>query len=102
MDTVARLKKNIQASISAKQQLIDDEQCLAQFSKAVEVVIECYQKGGRIYIGGNGGSAADAQHLAAEFVNHAYQNEVEIHATSKVRVQIAESLNQRIKNALKT
>ena len=69
MDTVARLKKNIQASISAKQQLIDDEQCLAQFSKAVEVVIECYQKGGRIYIAGNGGSAADAQHLAAEFVS---------------------------------
>ena len=42
------------------------------------------------------------RNLAAEFVNHAYQNEVEIHATSKVRVQIAESLNQRIKNALKT
>ena len=42
------------------------------------------------------------RNLTAEFVNHAYQNEVEIHATSKVRVQIAESLNQRIKNALKT
>ena len=46
MDTIARLKKNIQASISAKQQLIDDEHCLAQFSKAVEVVIDCYKKGG--------------------------------------------------------
>lgn len=69
MDTIARLKKNIQASISAKQQLIDDDHCLAQFSKAVEVVIECYKKGGRIYIAGNGGSAADAQHLAAEFVS---------------------------------
>jgi len=42
------------------------------------------------------------RNLTAEFVNHAYQNEVEIHATSKVRVQVAESLNQRIKNALKT
>ena len=41
------------------------------------------------------------RNLTAQFVNHAYQNEVEIHATSKVRVQIAESLNQRIKNALK-
>jgi DNA repair ATPase RecN len=41
------------------------------------------------------------RNLASEFVNHAYQNEIEIHATSKVRVQIAESLNQRIKNALK-
>ena len=42
------------------------------------------------------------RNLTAEFVNHAYQNEVEIHATSKVRVQVAESLNQKIKNALKT
>jgi DNA repair ATPase RecN len=42
------------------------------------------------------------RNLTAQFVNHAYQNEVEIHATSKVRVQIAESLNQRIKNALKS
>jgi D-sedoheptulose 7-phosphate isomerase len=35
----------------------------------VQEVINCYQKGGRIYIAGNGGSAADAQHLAAEFVS---------------------------------
>ncbi len=42
------------------------------------------------------------RNLASEFVNHAYQNEIEIHATSKIRVQIAESLNQRIKNALKS
>lgn len=42
------------------------------------------------------------RNLAAEFVNHAYQNEIEVHATSKVRVQIAESLNQRIKAALKS
>ena len=69
MDTIERLKKNVQASIAAKQQLLDDLLCLALFSKAVDAVIECYQQGGRIYIAGNGGSAADAQHLAAEFVS---------------------------------
>ncbi len=69
MDTIERLKKNVQASIAAKQQLLDDLHCLALFSKAVDAVIECYQQGGRIYIAGNGGSAADAQHLAAEFVS---------------------------------
>lgn len=42
------------------------------------------------------------RNLASEFVNHAYQNELEIHATSKVRLQIAESLQQQIKNALKS
>ncbi|MEY3289554.1 MAG: hypothetical protein RLZZ419_1796, partial [Pseudomonadota bacterium] len=49
--------------------MLVDEECLEQFSKAVEVVIDRYQQGGRIYIAGNGGSAADAQHLAAEFVS---------------------------------
>ncbi len=69
MDTIARLKKNLQASIQAKHQLLADDVCLGLFSKAVEIVVERYKQGGRIYIAGNGGSAADAQHLAAEFVS---------------------------------
>jgi D-sedoheptulose 7-phosphate isomerase len=69
LKTIARLKKNLEASIQAKQQLLADEECLGRFSKAVETVVECYKQGGRIYIAGNGGSAADAQHLAAEFVS---------------------------------
>jgi len=63
------LKKNLEASIEAKQQLLSDNETLALFSNAIEVVIEQYKLGGRIYIAGNGGSAADAQHLAAEFVS---------------------------------
>jgi hypothetical protein len=39
--------------------------------------------------------------LATELVDSAYQNEVEVHATSKVRVQVAESLNKQITSALK-
>jgi hypothetical protein len=39
--------------------------------------------------------------LATELVDSAYQNEVEVHATSKVRVQVAESLNKQITAALK-
>jgi len=69
LNTISRLKKNIQASIEAKQHLLDDINSQLMFSKAVEAVIECYKKGGRIYIAGNGGSAADAQHLAAELVS---------------------------------
>ncbi len=69
MNTIARLKKNLEASIQAKHQLLADEECLELFSKAVEIVIDRYQQCGRIYIAGNGGSAADAQHLAAEFVS---------------------------------
>ena len=44
-----------------------DEQ-LEQFHQAVTQVVAAYRSGGRLYIAGNGGSAADAQHLAAEFV----------------------------------
>ncbi len=69
LNTIARLKKNLEASIQAKQQLLADEESLGRFSKAVETVVERYKQGGRIYIAGNGGSAADAQHLAAEFVS---------------------------------
>lgn len=63
------LKKNVLASIEAKQQLLANSQALAQFEKAVELVKTRYKSGGRLYIAGNGGSAADAQHLAAEFVS---------------------------------
>src|SRR5947209_7919402 len=66
---VARLRQNLIASIEAKRALARDEACLASFEAAVKVVVERYRAGGRIYIAGNGGSAADAQHLAAEFVS---------------------------------
>jgi len=64
-----RLIKNLQASIAAKQTLLNDTTVQAAFSQAVAVVVAAYRSGGRLYIAGNGGSAADAQHLAAEFVS---------------------------------
>ena len=69
MKPIDLLKKNINESIQAKIAFIEDIESLAEFSEAVEMVINCYQNGGRLYIAGNGGSAADAQHLAAEFVS---------------------------------
>ncbi|MCB2263876.1 MAG: SIS domain-containing protein [Candidatus Thiosymbion ectosymbiont of Robbea hypermnestra] len=64
----AILRKNLQESIEAKQRFLKDETQTRVFEQAVAVVIERYRQGGRLYIAGNGGSAADAQHLAAEFV----------------------------------
>ena len=69
MNTIEILKKNIHASIQAKLEFFANSESLDLFSKAVETVVNQYKKGGRIYIAGNGGSAADAQHLAAEFVS---------------------------------
>jgi D-sedoheptulose 7-phosphate isomerase len=63
------MRRNLDASISAKQQLLGDAATLELFSRTVDLVIARYRYGGRLYIAGNGGSAADAQHLAAEFVS---------------------------------
>ena len=69
MKVIERLKYNLLASIEAKKALMEDMAMLTIFSDAVNMVVRRYQNGGRLYIAGNGGSAADAQHLAAEFVS---------------------------------
>jgi D-sedoheptulose 7-phosphate isomerase len=66
---VDRLRTNLDASIASKQQLLADTSALMGFARAVDMVVARYRRGGRLYIAGNGGSAADAQHLAAEFVS---------------------------------
>ena len=66
---VDRIRRNLHASITAKEQLLGDSATLAHFAATVEMVIKRYRAGGRLYVAGNGGSAADAQHLAAEFVS---------------------------------
>jgi D-sedoheptulose 7-phosphate isomerase len=63
------LKNNIALSIAAKKEFLAASAQLAVFDRAVTLVSERYRNGGRLYIAGNGGSAADAQHLAAEFVS---------------------------------
>ncbi len=63
-----QLKFFLERSIEAKQQLLSDQKQLAAFEHAMQTIIACYRQGGRLYIAGNGGSAADAQHLAAELV----------------------------------
>mgnify|MGYP000047031267 FL=1 len=74
LDPIELLKKNLEASIQAKHQLLADTECLSLFANAVGIVVDRYKHGGHIYIAGNGGSAADAQHLAAEFVSKLAQD----------------------------
>ena len=40
---------------------------------ATEIINKCFKSGGKLMIFGNGGSASDAQHIAAEFVNRFIQ-----------------------------
>jgi D-sedoheptulose 7-phosphate isomerase len=63
-----RLRDNLTTAIAAKQALLADAPTLAHFGRAVDAIVRAYRDGGRLYVAGNGGSAADAQHLATEFV----------------------------------
>jgi D-sedoheptulose 7-phosphate isomerase len=60
------LRKNIESSIEVHRRLL--ETCLPAMQAAAEALIAAYRGGRKAIFFGNGGSAADAQHLAAEFV----------------------------------
>ena len=61
------LKKSILESIDLKKKILD-EKYLKVLHELGERMVDCISKGGKIMLCGNGGSAADAQHLAAEFL----------------------------------
>jgi len=63
------LRAGIQASITTKQQLLADEALLRRIVAVGTLMTETVARGNRVIFAGNGGSAADAQHLAAEFVS---------------------------------
>jgi D-sedoheptulose 7-phosphate isomerase len=62
----------IQASIDVKQQLVSDATMLAKLEEIVTLITKAFQNGNKVLFCGNGGSAADAQHLAAEFSGRFY------------------------------
>lgn len=64
----------INASISTKQKLIADQEMLHKVEAAARAITKAYQDGKKVLFCGNGGSAADAQHLAAEFSGRFYLN----------------------------
>jgi D-sedoheptulose 7-phosphate isomerase len=67
-----KIKNIIQASIDVKQQVLQSEELLSTIEKVVDAITISLKNKGRIYFCGNGGSAADAQHLAAEFSGRFY------------------------------
>jgi D-sedoheptulose 7-phosphate isomerase len=68
-DTIIR---QIQDSISVKKSLLADAVLLENIQHAAETVTDAYRKGFKTLLAGNGGSAADAQHIAGEFVSRFY------------------------------
>lgn len=67
-DFPQRVIQSIQESISAKERLRCSAEAVAAITYASEMLIESFRAGHKVLLFGNGGSAADAQHIAAEFV----------------------------------
>jgi D-sedoheptulose 7-phosphate isomerase len=52
-----------------KEEILKNQEILSKIEKAANLIIKSYKNGGKILTAGNGGSAGDAQHIAAEFVS---------------------------------
>jgi D-sedoheptulose 7-phosphate isomerase len=77
---IDHIKKIINASIVVKQKLLLDETMLKTTNDVVDTIVKAFKAGKRVYFAGNGGSAADAQHLAAEFSGRFYTDRLALPA----------------------
>ena len=67
-----RIPQSIEQSIAVKQVILDNQEFQSRIQQAVEMITLSLRGGGKIHFCGNGGSAADAQHLAAELTGRFY------------------------------
>jgi D-sedoheptulose 7-phosphate isomerase len=66
------VRKEFESSVQTKMKLMEDKQTMDAVAKVMDEIIACYRRGNKTILAGNGGSAADAQHIAAEFVSRFY------------------------------
>ena len=66
MPTSPRIPQSITDSIAVKQAILNNPELHARIRQAADIIIASLRSGGKVHFCGNGGSAADAQHLAAE------------------------------------
>jgi len=67
-----KIKDLIQASIDVKQGVLQDQALVETVDRCVALIVTAFRNGNKVLFCGNGGSAADAQHLAAEFSGRFY------------------------------
>jgi D-sedoheptulose 7-phosphate isomerase len=70
----SKIQNIINDSIAVKSQLLNDEVLLSRIIEVVHLIVSAFRNGNKVYFCGNGGSAADAQHLAAELSGRFYIN----------------------------
>ena len=67
-----KIKQIIQASIDVKKLVVEDDKLMQTVGDCVNIIVSAFKNGNKDLFCGNGGSAADAQHLAAEFSGRFY------------------------------
>ena len=77
---IDRLQKNINEAIALKQGLLSNDKLLSDVVRISETFVKSFRSDGKILFCGNGGSAADAQHLAAEFTGRYYKDRPALYA----------------------
>lgn len=70
--TQKKIKDIIRHSIDVKELIYSDDKLIKTIEDVVDSIVNCYENGGKVLFCGNGGSAADAQHLAAELSGRFY------------------------------
>lgn len=73
-DRALSVSRIISSSISVKQQILANSELISNVLTATDTITEAFAKGHKVFFCGNGGSAADAQHLAAEFSGRFYKD----------------------------
>lgn len=66
------LRERIKQSIKIKQRILDDQNLLEKIKQVADLTVRSLENGGKVLFSGNGGSAGDAQHLAAELSGRFY------------------------------
>ena len=66
------IRETIKSSIEVKQMMLNDNTLLSDIGKLVEICTDTFRSNGKVLLCGNGGSAADAQHIAAELSGRFY------------------------------
>jgi len=74
MNDMNEIKQIFKDSIKLKEKILSDNSLINQIDKIVNILTESLKSEKRVYLAGNGGSAADAQHLAAEFTGRFYMD----------------------------
>jgi D-sedoheptulose 7-phosphate isomerase len=67
-----KIKDIIRSSIDVKTKILADDKILQTIQDCTNLIVNAFEKGNKVLFCGNGGSAADAQHLAAEFSGRFY------------------------------